>query len=204
MALVKRQPGQELSPSSPPVSDPRAALGSPDPEQRRSAAVLLMDADDAKQLLAEHVAIEQDVVVREAMLTALLGSHDVAAARTLANLLHDQDAGLRNAVLDTLGQMPAAAAIIEELLADSDSDVRFLAVMLLGSLRLPAGPRLLLEVVERDTDANVVGAALGELGEVGDATMIAALLRAPARFPGDPFIEFSAAVVARRFREDAQ
>jgi HEAT repeat protein len=204
MGLVRRQPEPQLTPSGPPVSDPRAALSSPDPEQRRAAAVLLIDADDAKQLIAERVAVEQDVVVREAMLTALVGSHDVAAARALAQLLRVEDAALRNAVVDTLGQMPATAEIIEELLANQDPDVRVLTVMLLSSLRSHAVPQWLLEVVQRDTDANVVGAALGELAEVGDATMISVFERVPARFPGDPFIAFSAATAARRFRENVR
>jgi HEAT repeat protein len=161
-----------------------------------------MDAEDAMQLLAEHVAIEQDAVVREAMLTALVGCHDVAAARILTALLRGEDAALRNAVADTLGRMPAAAAIIEELLVDQDPDVRVMTVMLLRSLQLPAVPQWLLAVVERDTDANVVGGALGELAEVGDASMISVLERTPARFPGDPFIAFSAAVAVARLREN--
>ncbi len=201
MGLVRKQPQQELTPSSRAVSDPRAALSSPDPGQRRAAAVMLMDADDAAQLVVERVAVEQDVAVRAALLAALIGSHDVTAARALAQLLRCEDAALRNAVVDTLGQMPATAAIIEELLSDHDPDVRQLTVMLLGSLRSPAVPRWLLEVVQRDSDANVVGAALGELAEVGDATMVAAFELVPARFPGDPFIAFSATTAAQRFRE---
>jgi HEAT repeat protein len=204
MALVRRQQRQVLSPSSRPLDDPRAELRSPDPDRRRAAAVLLMDAQDAKQLLAAHVGIEEDVVVRQAMLTALVGCDDVAVARTLAQLLRGEDAALRSAVADTLGQMPATAAIIEELLGDQDPDVRVLSVMLLRSLQLPAVPQWLLEVVERDTHPNVVGAALGELTEVGDATMICAFERAPARFPGDAFIAFSAATAASRFREKAR
>jgi HEAT repeat protein len=201
MGLVRKQAGPALADSSGPLRDPRAALSSPDPEQRRAGAVLLMDAEDAKQLLAEHVAIEQDAVVREAMLTALVGCHDVGAARILAQLLGGEDAALRNAVADTLGQMPATTAIIEELLVDQDPDVRVMTVMLLRSLKSPAVPQWLLGVIERDTDANVVGGALGELAEVGDATMIAVLERTPARFPGDPFIAFSAATAVARFRE---
>ncbi len=198
---LKKRPQPEITPSSRSVGDPRAALSSPDPEQRRVAAVLLMDAGDAQQLIAERVAVEQDVVVREAMLTALVGSRDVTAARTLAQLLRCEDAALRNAAVETLGQMPATAAIVEELLADQDPDVRQLTVMLLGSLRSPAVPRWLLEVVQRDTDGNVVGAALGELAEVGDATMLSAFELVSARFPGDPFIAFSATTAAERFRE---
>jgi HEAT repeat protein len=204
MGLVRKQPGPQLSPSSRPVSDPRAALCSRDPEQRRSAVILLMDAENAKQLIAERVAVEEDVVVREAMLTALVGSHDVAAARALAPLLRVEDAALRNAVVDTLGQMPATAEIIEDLLADQDPDVRQLTVMVLSSLRSPAVPRWLLGVVQCDTHANVVGAALGELAEVGDATMISVFESVPARFPGDPFIAFSAATAAQRFRENVR
>jgi HEAT repeat protein len=202
MGLVKKHQARELSPSSPAVCDPRAALRSADPEQRRAGAVSLRDAPDADRLLAELVAIEQDVVVREAMLTAIVGSDDVIAARTLAQLLRADDAALRNAVVDTLGQMPAAGAIIEELLADRDPDVRVMTVMLLRSLQLPEVPQWLVEVVESDTDPNVVGGALGELAEVGDATMLSAFERAPARFPGDPFIAFSADIAARRFSEE--
>jgi hypothetical protein len=73
-----------------------------------------------------------------------------------------------------------------------------------SSLRSPEVARWLLEVVQRDTHANVVGAALGELAEVGDATMISVFERVPARFPGDPFIAFSAATAAQRFEQDVR
>jgi HEAT repeat protein len=201
MGLVKKHPTGQPSANDRPIEDAHALLRSPDPEQRRAAAVLLMDAPDAKQLLAELVAVEQNVVVREAMLTAIIGSGDVIAARTLADLLRTDDAALRNAVADTLGQMPAAAAIIDELLADGDADVRVMTVMLLRSLQVPQVPEWLLEIVEHDTDPNVVGGALGELAEVGDATMIPVLERVPLRFPGDPFIAFSAELAVRRFSE---
>ena len=59
-------------------------------------------------------------------------------------------------------------------------------------------------MVQRDTHANVVGAALGELAEVGDATMISVFEHGPARFPGDPFIAFSAATAAQRFEQDVR
>jgi len=96
---------------------------------------MLVDCENAHQLLAARVALECDLAAREAMLTALAGSRDAAAARTLAQLLRSQDAGLRNAVVDTLGQMPATAAIAPELLADEDAGVRVLTVMLLSALR---------------------------------------------------------------------
>jgi HEAT repeat protein len=202
MGLVKKIESPPAPAEQHLFEDPREALRSPDPDRRREAAAALIDTPEAKQLLAELVAVETDNVVREAMLTAIIGSDDMTAARTLAGLLRTDDAALRNAVADTLGQMPAAAGLIDELLADSDPDVRVMTVMLLRSLHLPEVPGWLLEVVASDTDANVVGGALGELGEVGDPTMIPIVEQVAARFPDDPFIAFSAELTARRFTED--
>ena len=98
--------------------------------------------------------------------------------------------------------MPAATpGFVDALLGDADADVRILVVMALASLRSPDVPRWLLQVIAKDPHPNVVSAAVGVLDEVGDATMAAAVESAPGRFPGDPFLRFSAGKVSARLRK---
>lgn len=169
-----------------------AALTDPDPNVRRWAALDLHDETGAVAPLAAALALESDPAVREAQLSTLagLGGPDVVAA--LVPHLRSTDATLRNACLEWLGQIPATADAVPGLIGDDDPAVRMLAVPLVGSLHDPRVPGWLLGLVAADPDANVCGAAISELADMGDETAVPVIEGAVARFPSDPFIAFAA------------
>jgi HEAT repeat protein len=177
------------------------ALADPHPGVRRWAALDLAGHRPAVEALAAAAGVETDSAAREAIFTTIAGFDSPEAASAVVPYLRSDDAALRVAAVDALSQMPKAApCYVDGLLGSDDADLRILVVMVLASLRSPEVPRWLLRVIGTDTHANVVSAAIGVLGEVGDATMAAAVDNARARFPGDPLLRFSAAVVSARLR----
>ncbi len=171
-------------------------LHDPSADVRRWAALDLAAATvagaDAVIALAARLAQEHDQAVREALLSTLVEIGGAPAVEALVPYLRCEDAGVRNSVVECLGQIPASAEVVPELLVDADADVRVLTVMLLALLRDPRVPGWLRGVVAQDPDPNVAGAAIGELAEVGDDTASGVIEAAAERFADDPFVAFAA------------
>ena len=192
MGLVKRA-ATEAAPATAEVPGREeliAALGDPGGDARRRAALRLAGVPEARAALLARVGVERDAAVRDALLTSLVPDADGDAARALAAHLRSEDAALRNAVVETLAQIPATAEIVPTLLGDPDPDVRVLCVMTLTALRHPGVPAWLLHAALHDAHPNVVGAAVGELAELGGPEASEHLDAIAARFPEDPFIAF--------------
>ena len=101
--------------------------------------------------------------------------------------LRSDDASLRTGALDALRAMPAAAraAHLPGLLADPDADVRLLSCELVRDLPEAEANRLLADLLERETEANVCAAAIEVLAEIGrpEAAAGAGALRRRASRP---------------------
>jgi HEAT repeat protein len=196
MALVRRT--AETPPDGDRRNRPRdppalvAALTDPDPNVRRWAALDLDGETGAIAPLAAALSGESDQAVREALLSTLAGIGGPEVVGALVPHLRSKDATLRNTCVEWLGQIPATADAVPGLIGDDDAAVRALAVTLVAALHDPRVPGWLLDVVADDPDANVCGAAIGELADVGDETACTVIEAAAARFPSDPFIAFAA------------
>jgi HEAT repeat protein len=202
MALVKktdelRDGGNErATPRA--VPDLIAMLSSPDAGARRWAALDLAGAGDAAPTLVGALSSETDLAVRDAILTTLAGLDNALVPELLAVYLRSPDAGLRNAVAETIAQLAGTPAIIETLLSDPDPHMRIIAVMVLTLMADPSVPAWLASVVEDDQDPRVVASAIGELAELGDTSHLPLLARARARFPDDPFVSFTVGIAEER------
>jgi HEAT repeat protein len=189
-----------------PVSAPPTipeALESADPEIRRRAALDVGEHFEAVPALLHHLADEPDPTARDAILTALATQDTEAAAGGMIDFLASEDAGLRNAVVDALATMPhGVPPLLPRLTTSPDSDVRVLVAMLLGVLEHPGVVPALVEMVNTDPHANVVGAALDSLLPLASAAHIALLERTLARFPGDPFLDFTIRAAIPRLAGD--
>jgi hypothetical protein len=181
------------------------ALQAPQPGVRRAAARDLSAHAGAIPALCARLGIEPALSVRSVILTALIQLQSVAgpaAPAIVAGLLpylRSEDAGLRNAVIEALQDMPEAVApFMADLLADGDSDVRILAVQILSVLPHADAPHWLARVIAADAHVNVCAAAVDCLAEVGDGRAVTALAALPARFPDEPFIAFAVATAIRR------
>jgi len=176
-----------------------AQLRSGDVEQRRWAARDLAGHPQAAVALGTQLLRETDAAVRESMLNSLASQASETAAGALLPLLRSEDPQLRNGAIEALAGMPKAVGPrIAGLLRDADVDVRIFTVNLLGELRHPQVLTWLLQVLARDTEVNVVAAAVEVLAEVGGPDHGAALRAAQARFAGDDFIGFAVDMAIER------
>jgi HEAT repeat protein len=176
-----------------------AQLADADAGVRRWAARDLAAHAEAAPRLAARLLGEADASVRAVIFSSLASIGGVAVVEAVLPLLRSEDAALRNAAIELLAGLPdAVAPRIEALLNDADSDVRIFSVNLLGLLPHPRVPQWLAQVLQRETEANVVGAALEVLAEVGGPEMLEPLRQTRARFADDPFIAFAADLSLQR------
>ncbi|PWC62301.1 hypothetical protein TSH58_25480 [Azospirillum sp. TSH58] len=181
--------------------DPLAWLEDADPARRRRAAHALGERPDAVPALSARLAREEDPSVRETLLTALVRTGTAAAAAALVPHLVSEDVGLRNGVIESLQQMPAAVVMPEvaPLLTAADSDLRIFAAQLVGKLPHPDRLDLLAGVIDRDPHVNVCLSAVEALMDSGDPAALPVVERLGARFPDDPFVAFSVDAARRLF-----
>ena len=136
---------------------------------------------------------------REALLAALLAIADPSAAAALARHLRSEDAWLRNACIEALQAMPAAASsVLPSLLTDADPDVRLLATEIVRTQPTEAANGMLASLLERETHPNVCGAAVEVLAEVGTADAVPALRAARSRFASEAFLPLAIDTVLAR------
>jgi hypothetical protein len=180
-----------------------AELENVDPKARRWAARDLTDCPDASATLVKHLQREDDVSVREVILTALTALGDEIAVEGLVACLRSENAGLRNEAIEAMKQLPDEVALImRALLADTSADVRIFAVNILESLRHPEVESWLISVIEQDPHLNVCATAVDLLGEVGSAAAQDPLLRLKARYADEPYIQFAANLALKRIAAD--
>ena len=212
MALRKRQVSAETLDSEPPAEAEAVdfmklfcELVSDDASARRQAARALSALPEATVLLCARLEVEPSASVRSIIFTGLIAHPSPVAVEGLLPFLRSEDVGLRNAAIDALQKMPhEVIPCIDLLLADPDSDVRIMAVNILGLLQHPAAPARLLRVAIDDSHVNVCAAALDALAEVGDPEAIAMLECVAHRFPDVPFIKYAVATAVRRIRGGAE
>jgi HEAT repeat protein len=176
-----------------------AQLVDADAGVRRWAARDLAAHPQAAARLCARLGEEREASVRAVLFSSVahIGGAEVAAG--LLPLLRSEDPALRNGAIEVLGHLPdAVAPRIEALLTDADSDVRIFAVNLLGELPHARVPLWLTQVLKGETEANVVGAALDVLVEVGGPELRPVLEQTRARFADDPYIVFAADVALER------
>ena len=187
----------DRSQGPPAEGDPCIALASGSAGARWRAVRDVAALPEGPSILAGALARETDGRVRDAIFTSL--SQSPQGLSFVLPYVRSDDAQLRTGALDALR---AAAALIEplltEIIADPDPDVRLLICEVVRELPSPTASRLMIELLERELEVNVCGAAMEVLAEVGDASALPALERCARRFADEPFLTFSARVAAQR------
>ena len=174
-------------------------LSDDDASVRRRAARDLAAEPSAAAALCARLSVETDGSVRAVLFSSVsrLGGHGVVEA--LVPLLRSDDPGLRHGAIEVLARLPEVVApYVEQLLHDSDSDVRIFTVNLLCDLQHANVTPWLSQVLLQDAAANVVGAALDVMAEVGSIESLTAIRAAAQRFCDDPYIAFAAGVAIER------
>lgn len=190
MPLIRKHSGKPSAVPTGPHS-PGSRLTSGTAEERWAAARALADDPSGANALAVALPGEPEARVREAILTSLI-RHGEAGVGAVLPLVRSDDAKLRTEALDALRAMPAAMQpYLQELLADPDADVRLLACDLARVLPGAEASRMLCELLDRESEVNVCGAAIDTLAEVGGPDALAALARCGERFANEPFLDFA-------------
>jgi HEAT repeat protein len=200
MPLIRSAPAKSVADGP---NDVLAGLKSASTDERWGAAHAA-GAPAVIPALAEALARENDARVREAIFTAFARIATPESALAVIPYLRADDAGIRTGALDALRSMPRAAeASVPQLLTDDDPDVRLLSCELARAMNNGEAARLLSELVERETEANVCAAAVDVLAEIADENALPALSRCAARFPSDPFLGFAVKIAVSRLRSES-
>jgi len=176
-----------------------AQLDDADPLARRWAARDLIYYPEASATLVGRLPLEPEPSVRGVILTTLTKIGGPLAVEGLVDCLRAEDAALRNEAIEAMKSFPdEVGPIVQRLLVDPDSDVRIFAVNILDSLNHPETESWLIDVMDRDSQVNVCSAALDLLAEVGTPASTQAVVRLKDRFVGEPYIQFTVALVLKR------
>ena len=179
-------------------------LADASPDARWAAARAAADRPEAVPALADALARENDVRVREAIFTALARIATSESVLVVLPYIRSDDASLRTGSLDALRAMPSLMEPhLPQLLADPDGDVRLLACDLARTMTKAGMPELLCKLLDTDPQANVCAAAVEVLAEIGNADAVPSLKRCAARFPGDPFLGFAIEAAIERLTQHA-
>ena len=180
----------------------KAGLDSPDAAIRRHSAQEILHCPDAVSALAARLKREKDPAVREAILASMGQIDDSEVVHELVECLRSDDAALCNEAIETLKQLTTdVSSALRALLADPDPDLRIFAVNILESRCDPNVERLLIEVIERDTNVNVCATSIDLLCEVGTKAAIDPILRLKGRFASEAYIQFAVDLALKRIRE---
>lgn len=166
---------------------------------RRWAARDLAAYPEACAALLSRLGKEDDASVREVLMTSLTRIGTVEAVRGLINCLRSDDAALRNAAIESICELPDAAAIVmDELLTDGDPDVRLFAVNILATLPHPQAESWLIDLLGHESHVNVCAAVVDALLEIGTVACRSALTALLDRFPDEPYIRFAIDLALKR------
>ena len=191
MPLIRRGPPGAPD-SQPKETDPAAGLFAADPATRWKAARALGEDPSSVPQLSKALATESSPQVREAIFTSFVLIRTDASARAAAEFMRSEDASLRSGALDALAAMPELSqALLPALLADMDPDVRILSCELARSMTPEAATRVLVFLLQSETEVNVCGAAVDVLAELGTPDAVAPMLACKSRFPDEAFLGFA-------------
>jgi HEAT repeat protein len=180
---------------------PGGAALDPDSFDGRWAAYRQMATDKNVSGLAAALRSESNARLQGAIFTSLAQIANPETVEALLPFFRSDDAGLRTGALDALRSMPdVVQPMLAALLTDSDGDVRLLACEIVRNLETREATRLLCILLQREIEANVAGAAVEVLSEVGDAEAIPVLAACAERFAGDSFLPFAIKIALERLR----
>jgi HEAT repeat protein len=186
MPLVRKKEGRAPPPPPPPTE---ATLRTGTKDQRWSAAREMSDVG----ALGRALQTEQDISVREAILTSLCRIATPESAGMIVPSVRSDNASIRRGALDALISIPAAAAPhLGALLADTDADVRLLSCEIARALPSERATALLCDLLKAEAVANVCTAAVDVLAEIGTVDALPVLRDLTQRFQDEQFLQFAA------------
>lgn len=173
-------------------------------DERFAAARAAADLPSGLEILRQALLQESEPRVREAIFTSLARIRTPASAAVIAPCLKSDDPDVRTGALDALRAMPdATAPLLAGLLGDVDADIRVLACELVRGQPAETANEWLTALLASETEANVCGAAIEVLAEIGTPAALPVLAQCAARFPDDPFLDFAIGMARDRIGSQA-
>ena len=170
-----------------------------DPNVRREGIRYADLATETVLLLLNHLQQENNFLVLETLMLAFEKSKDDQVVAPMLALLGSEDVWLRNRAQEVLLQFPhSVMEQVRSVYAISKTDEKIFLMNLMKDLVHPRVAACVIEVLQTETEVNVVAAALEVLLEIGDATCLPVLDALMARFEGNTFISFSIESVKER------
>jgi len=171
-------------------------------EKERLAAVRRLEQQGDETVvdaLLDLLAYGNNRLIQEAALAALIRINTTQVAEAAVRLLESSDPWVRNAAVEILqGLGETASDVVRELLQSSDSDLRLFAVNVLEEAKYRKAVSLLQEVVNNDSNVNVVAAAVEYLGEMGSRITDVRCLENVGRRFKDPFLHYAVAEALKK------
>ena len=198
MAFVK---SNRAEPAAPPPAEEfiTAQLSSPDAGIRRRAARALADDPTAASALAECLAAESEPSVRNALFGSLVSIGGPHAAALVARYMRSEDAALRGGAIEALKHLhEAAVGAVDELLNDSDTDLRLLAIEVTRAWPAERAAPRLQRIFAGESHVNVCAAAVDVATEVGGPDLLPGLAALRVRFPDETFLLFAVEIAVSR------
>jgi len=156
-------------------------------------------APDLLKLLESNPCLAE----REALFDSLQLIGGETVIKGALQLLHSEYAGLRNGAIEILQSKPdMTGEHIEELLTDSDSDIRIFAIDILQKLPHEKTPEWLIGVIKYDKHINVLASAVDRLAEVGTKEMIPELEGLKQKFNEESYLCFAIDLAITRIQGD--
>lgn len=169
---------------------------------RRWAARELANCARSVPYLLTQLDQETDLKVQEAIFCSLQSLGGQAVVEGLIARLNSDDAGIRNTVIEILQTLPdEVAPHIQDLLADTNPDIRIFAIDILQLLAHPCAPEWLLQVLTQEQHPNVLGTAIDRLLELGTPEMLPQLHALQARVAQTPYLKFALDAAIQRIED---
>jgi HEAT repeat protein len=170
---------------------------------RSPSPPIAADAPITAPSLAQALSSEPALARRAQYLDALVALASPASAAALAALLAHTDPAVRAAGVEGLRRSPPELARpeIARLLDDPLPDTRIRALDAIERVPDAQVESWLIALLDRETQANVCGATLDLLAEVGTSASLMAIRAARLRFANEPFIAFAADLAIAQIAE---
>lgn len=200
--MLKRSTDHNLGPADDmSVIEAMQNINHIDDLRRREAAFALYGREAAVTVLTQRLIVESNVAVRDALVSTLVSIASPEVIDFFIRKIRSDDARRRSEAVMALQQMPEQSATkIRALLSDPDSDVRIMAVDIIRLLPIADAAEWLGTLLQTEKHANVIGAALDRLSEIGRPADVKAIEAVAQRFTSDAFIRFAAEHAARRIK----
>lgn len=162
----------------------------------------------AREAALQRLQQDSDTRLQQVILNHLVPGMSEQEIEPLLSLLDSESAGLRNQVIDALGQMretailPTLQQAIRERLQHEDPDLRILTLNLVAALELPDLLPEVERILREEDDINVCMTALDTALVLGSDAQWPAIEALTARFPDEPFVAFSVRQARRQLVGD--